>query len=359
MALPITNRELAALVILGLGGALLLALAPYGSGLIGGVVLYVLFAPLHSVVVRRLGPRPSAGLMVILAVVAIVVPTLTFAGLLVDQAQSIASDLMRGPLVDRLFALEVGGFALGPTLREVGQQLLGRLGSSAFGLLGQATRTGLNLTIAIFILYYLLLHSGHAWDAVRPYIPFSPASADLLRDRFRDVTVSTVIGTGLVAAIQGIFVGLGFLLTGLHNALFWGLVTVVFAILPVVGSGLVWGPGALSLVLSGRYGAALGLVLLGVLVVGNVDVVIRPAVFRRFAQVHPLVTLVGAIGGVGYFGLIGILIGPLAVSYFFELIRIYRLEYLSLPGSRPTAVPPPVSFPPPPPLETPPPPAAE
>ena len=353
MVLPVTNRELAALVILGLGGALLLALAPYASGLIGGVVLYVLFAPLHSLLARRLAPRPSAGLMVIVALVALVVPTLTFAGLLVDQAQSIASELMRGPLVDRLFALEIGRFAVGPALRGVGQQLLGRLGSSAFGLLGQATRIGLNLTIAIFILYYLLLHSRQSWQALKPYIPFSPASADLLRDRFRDVTVSTVIGTGLVAAIQGICVGLGFLLTGLPNALFWGLVTVVFAILPVVGSGLVWGPGALSLILSGRYGAALGLVLLGVLVVGNVDVVIRPAVFRRFAQVHPLITLVGAIGGVGYFGLIGILIGPLAVSYFFELIRIYRLEYLSQPSGSPTAVPPPAPPPPPSPLAPP------
>jgi predicted PurR-regulated permease PerM len=340
MVLPGSKRELAALVILLLGGALFLGLAPYATGLIGGIVLYVIFAPVYSLVAKRLAPRTSAGLIVILALVVLIVPAMSFAGLLVDQAQSIASDVMRGPLVDRLFALEVGRFALGPALRGLGQQLIGWLGSSAFGLLGQATRVGLNLTIAVFILYYLLLHSRASWQAVKPYIPFSPASADLLRDRFRDVTVSTVIGTGLVAAIQGTCVGLGFLLVGLPNALFWGLVTVVFAILPVVGSGLVWGPGALSLLLSGRYAAAAGLVLLGVLVVGNVDVVIRPAVFRRFAQVHPLVTLVGAIGGVGYFGLLGILIGPLAVSYFFELMRIYREEYLS-PLSASAAVPPP------------------
>jgi predicted PurR-regulated permease PerM len=111
------------------------------------------------------------------------------------------------------------------------------------------------------------------------------------------------------------------------------VVTAIFAILPVVGSGLVWGPGALTLVLDGRYGAALSLVLIGVVLVGNVDVVVRPAIFRRFAQVHPLVTLVGAIAGVGYFGLLGILIGPLAVSYFFELIRMYREEYLRQPGT--------------------------
>jgi predicted PurR-regulated permease PerM len=117
----------------------------------------------------------------------------------------------------------------------------------------------------------------------------------------------------------------------LPNALFWGVVTAVFAVLPVVGSGLIWGPGSITLALQGRYVAAAGLALIGIVVVGNVDVVIRPAVFRRFAQIHPLVTLVGAIGGVGYFGLLGILIGPLAVSYFFELIRMYREEYLPPP----------------------------
>lgn len=338
MVLPFSKRELAGLIIFGLGGALLLALAPYASGLIGGVVLYVMLAPVHSVLARRLAARTSAGLMVVLALVALIVPALIFAGLLVDQAQSIAYDVMQGPLVDRLFALKIGNFAVGPALRGVGQQLIGWLGSSALGLVGQATRIGLNLTIAVFILYYLLLHSHESWRAVKPHLPFSPASADLLRDRFRDVTVSTVIGTGLVAAIQGTCVGLGFLLTGLPNALFWGSVTVLLAILPVVGSGLVWGPGALSLILSGRYGAALGLILLGILVVANVDVLIRPAVSQRFARVHPLVTLIGAIGGVGYFGLLGLLIGPLAVSYFFELIRIYRKEYLSPPVA---SVPPP------------------
>ena len=115
---------------------------------------------------------------------------------------------------------------------------------------------------------------------------------------------------------------------------------MVFAILPVVGSGLVWGPGALSLVLGGHAGAAFALVVVGIFVVGNVDLLVRPAVFRRYAQIHPLVTLVGAIAGVGYFGLLGILIGPLALSYFFELIRIYRQEYTRplIAPSAPTSI---------------------
>jgi predicted PurR-regulated permease PerM len=345
MPVILTRRQRAALLILLLGIGLLVALAPYASGLIGGMVLFVIFVPLHGRVRRWLSGGSSAIVMVALALIVLVVPTLFLAGLLVDQAQSIATGVIGSPLLERLSKLQIGDIPIGPQLAGLGERVVGWLGATAFGILGHATRIGLNLTIALFILYYLLLRSAETWAVVKPYIPFSPASADLLRDRFRDVTISTVIGTGLIAVVQGTFVGFGFWLTGLSNALFWGVVTVVFAILPVVGSGLVWGPGVLSLVLAGRYGAALLLLILGVVVVGNVDVVIRPAVFRRFAQVHPLVTLVGAIGGVGYFGLLGILIGPLGLSYFFELIRMYRQEYLpagpgeavNATGAKPTA----------------------
>jgi predicted PurR-regulated permease PerM len=150
----------------------------------------------------------------------------------------------------------------------------------------------------------------------------------MLRTRFRDVTISTLIGTGLTATVQGLLVGLAFWATGMANALFWGVVTVVLAILPVVGSGLVWGPGVLSLALEGNYGRAVALALWGVFVVGNVDNVIRPMVFRRWAKIHPFITIIGAFAGIQYFGLLGLLIGPLAISYFFELIRMYRAEYL-------------------------------
>lgn len=338
MPLFATSQQRASLLILLLGLGLVVALAPYLSGLIGGLVLYVIFVPVHAVLGRRVPRRAAAGVLVLAALILLVAPTVTFTGLLLDQAQQVASGVARGPLLDRLAELRFGDIVIGPQLVGLGESLLNWLGSSAFGLLGTATRIGLNLTIALFVLYYLLLGASDTWAMVRPYIPFSPANADLLRDRFRDVTVSTVIGTGLIAVIQGTIVALAFWATGLSNAFFWGVVTVVFAILPVVGSGLVWGPGVLTLLLEDRVGAGVALLLVGVIAIGNVDVVIRPAVFRRFARVHPLVTLVGAIAGVSYFGLLGILIGPLGLSYFFELMRMYREEYP--PAGGPLAAPP-------------------
>lgn len=329
MPLIDTNHGRAALLVLLLGVALVIAIAPYATGLLGIPVLYVIFLPVQAWLGMRMRPRFAATFVVVLALFLIVVPGVSFAGLVVNQAQEIAAGVIRNPVLGRLRELKLGGMDLGPRLADLGSQVVAWLGSSAFGLVGTATRLALNLTISLFGLFYLLLQPREAWEAVRPYIPFSAKNADKLRQRFRDVTASMIVGTGLTAAVHGILVGLGFWLTGLPNAVFWGVVTMVFAILPVVGSGLVWGPGALALILSGRTAPGLLLALWGAVVVGNVDYVIRPMIFRRWAHIHPLVTLVGALAGVPYFGILGLLIGPLALSYFFELIKMYREEYLN------------------------------
>lgn len=329
MAFFDTSRQRAALLILVLGIGLIVALSPFATGIVGIPVLYVVFQPVHAWLTRHTGARTAAALVVTLALFLIVVPGVSFAGLIVAQAQDIASGVVQSPLLDRLAQMHIRGVAIGPQLAGLGSKLVSWIGSSAFGLIGTATRLALNLLISLFGLYYLLLRPGETWSAVTPYIPFAPENTEILRQRFRNVTVSTVIGTGLVAAIQGTMVGLAFWAAGLSNALFWGVVTMVFAILPVVGSGMVFGPAAVALALGGHWGWAIGMALWGVLIVGNVDYVVRPMIFRRWANIHPLITLIGALAGVPQFGLLGLLIGPLALSYFFELIRMYREEYLS------------------------------
>ncbi len=323
-----TKQQRAAWLIFALGIALVYALWPFSSGLIGAPVLYVVFAPVHRRLTRWLRPSLAAGVVVLLAIVLVVAPTASILGLVATEAQDMATNVIQSPLVARIRAVRVGPYQVGAQLEALGTSLVSWAGSSALGVIGTATRLGIQLTITFFGLFYLLIAPDHAWRAVRPYIPFSAASAEMLRVRFKDVTVSTLIGTGLTAVVQGALVGVAFWTTGLSNALFWSVVTVIFAILPVVGSGLVWGPGVAALAIEGHYGAAVGLALWGVLVVGQVDNVIRPFVFRRWAQIHPFITIIGAFAGIRYFGLLGLLIGPLAISYFFELIRMYRVEYL-------------------------------
>ncbi|HKW41084.1 MAG TPA: AI-2E family transporter [Gemmatimonadales bacterium] len=329
MPLPDIKRRGAGALIIALGLALSIALAPYATGLIGIPVLYVVLAPIHRWLAARTGTTVAASLVVAAALLLLVVPTVAFAGLILSEAQRIAATVAQSRLVSQLAALKIGGVELGARLGDLGTKLVSWMGSSAFGFLGSASRFALNLTISLFGLFYLLPRPGEVWDGVRPYIPFSARNTEKLRQRFRDVTTSTFIGTGLSAAVHGALVSLAFWVVGLPNAAFWGVVTMLFSILPVLGSGLVWGPGAIALLLDHRPGAAVMLALWGLVVVGNVDYVIRPMVSKRWGHIHPLVTLTGALVGVPYFGLLGLLIGPLAVSYWFELIDMYREEYLS------------------------------
>jgi predicted PurR-regulated permease PerM len=311
MAYLESNRGRAALLIFALGIALIIGLAPYVSGLLGGIVMCVVLAPMHRWLARLIRPVPAA-IVVLIAIL----------------------DIGNSDLVRRLSVLTLGPVDVGAQLAQSAESLSQWLAKSAIGLVGTLTRFSLNLVVALFTVYYLLVEPGQAWAVFERYSPFSPENTQQLRDRFVGITYSTLIGTILVAVVQGVLVGFGFGLTGLPSPAFWGLVTIVFAVLPIVGSGMIWAPGALYLILHQQYGSAVFLIALGILVVGNIDLLIRPIIFRRYAKVHPYVTVVGALAGIGYFGLLGLLVGPLAISYFFELLTMFHEEFQ--PGYAPS-----------------------
>lgn len=322
-----SERLRAGLLVLALGLVLVVGLAPFITGLLAIPILYVILEPVQRRLAARLPVRIAAALTTALALVILVAPALGFMALMLDQAQDIAAQVASGQLTARLQTLRLGPFSVGASLAGVGDAALAWLGGSAVGIIGSATRQALNLVIALFGLYHLLHRPGEVWTAFSRHLPFSSQTVERLHERFRNVTASTVVGTGLVALIQGGLVGAGLWAASIPNALFWSLVTVVLSILPIVGGGLIWGPAAAWLLVNGRPAAAVALALWGLLIVGNVDFFIRPSVSRRWAHVHPVTTLVGALAGVQYLGLVGLLIGPLALSYFFELLNAYRNEY--------------------------------
>ena len=330
MALLDTKQQRAAFLIFLAGAAILLALWPYLTGLIWAPVLYIMFAPLQRRLARRMRPGLAAGLVILLAILIVVIPLASLTGLIATEAADLATGVIGGNngALERLRTLTIGPFNVGEQIQGFAGRAVAWLGSSALGLLGTLARIGIQLTIAFFGLFYLLLDADGAWRKLSPFIPFSRSNQEILRQRFKDVTVSTLIGTFATATTQGICVGLAFWVAGLPYAIFWGVVTVVVAILPVVGSGMVWAPAVAYLALNQRWLAAALFAVWGVVVVGNVDNVIRPWVFRRYASIHPFLTVIGAFAGIKYFGLLGLLIGPLAISYFFEIIRMYDAEYL-------------------------------
>ena len=326
-----TDRQRASALIIALGVFLAIALWPFTSGLLGAPVLYVIFAPVYRWLTARIPEGLAAAIVIVLAILFIVLPVASIISLIATQAPGMIRGVVDSPLVDKLRELRVGPYNVGEQIsaqfRNIGSHAVSVAGSSALGILGSVTRLSLQLTITFFGLYYLLRTPRHMWRLILPLIPFSRENAEALRKRFKDVTISTLIGTFLTAAVQGVLLGIAFKVAGLANPLFWGVMTALFAVLPVVGSGLVWIPGVVVLVLQQRYGWAIFLGVWGLLVVGGVDNLIRPWVYRRYAQIHPFITVIGAFAGIKYFGILGLLVGPLAISYFFELIRMYRAEH--------------------------------
>ena len=269
----------------------------------------------------------AAVITLVIALTLVALPLAWLIGVVVGQAPDALRRLQSSNVAATISQLKIGSVDVGAELANATGTIASWLSTKLFSLLGSATAAILNIVIAFFGLYYMLRSEGSTWTTIRSYIPFSEKTADALRNRFYNVTQATLLGTFLIAIIQGALVGTGFYLVDLPNPFFWGTVTAFASILPVLGTALVWGPATAVLFLQNRYGAAATMLVIGAGIASNIDNLIRPLVYRRVSNIHPMITLVGAFAGVKYFGLLGVLLGPLAIAYLFELVSFYRLEY--------------------------------
>ena len=323
-----TPRNRAALAIALVVLLACVLLVPFVSGLFGALILYVIAIRPYRRLVKHI-PAGVAAVALILGILAlIIVPLVWLIAHLIDEAPAAVAAVQQSGLAAWLNQLRIGNAVVGEQITKATGTIVSWLSGQAFNLVGTAQSAVVNIMISLFGLYYLLNGPDGRWETVREYIPFSARTADTLRDRFVAVTEATVLGSGLVSVVQGAIIGLAFAMTGLPNPLFWGTVALLAAFLPLVGSSLVWVPAALFLVWQHRYGAATVMVVMGGGIAGNVDQVLRPLIYRRMTNIHPMITLVGALAGIHQFGPIGLLLGPLAIALVFELLRFFREEYV-------------------------------
>lgn len=323
----VVRQRVAIIVILAVGASVLVLVAPYLGGLLLALVLHVLVEPVYLRLRRSLSSGAASAVVIIGIIVLLLAPTAWLLTLVVSQVPGAVRSVQDTGLLSTLETLRVGQIDIGARVGEIGGAAAGWVAARATALLGGAASTLLDFIIALFAVYYLLHSGGSVWRHVRPYIPFSEQHADELLDQFRSATRSTLLGSVLIAVMQGALVGFAFWFGGLPSAPFWGVVATVASVIPLVGSTLVWMPGVVVLGLSGRYGAAIAVLAFCGIVVSSVDNFVRPIVSQRISAVHPMVTLIGALAGMRVFGLLGLLLGPLLISYFFVLLRMYREEY--------------------------------
>lgn len=138
---------------------------------------------------------------------------------------------------------------------------------------------------------------------------------------------SNAIGIPLVAIIQGITAFIGYSIFGVQDALLLGILTAIFSVIPILGSMLIWGSLSLYLLASGMQNSGIGVGLWGFFAVGSIDNIARFLLQKRIGNIHPLITIFGIIIGVSLFGFIGLIFGPLLLSMFILLVKIYTDEF--------------------------------
>lgn len=196
-------------------------------------------------------------------------------------------------------------------------------------LLNSTLNLVVNLITMLFFLYYLLYHGSDVEKNLFRIIPLKDANTAILASETKKMVRANAIGIPLISIIQGLTATLGYFIFGVKEFALWGFFTGVFAFFPVVGTMVIWVPLVIYMYISGETWNATGLLLYSLLITGNIDYVARITIMRKMGNVHPVITVLGVLIGLGLFGFIGLIFGPLLVSYIIVLLRIYMNEFTS------------------------------
>lgn len=322
--------------------------SPFLHTFILAAVLAAIFHPVQHRLVDRLGrSRTVASLMVLGVVVfCLALPAAFFLGGLATQgAQSVArinawlasanlSDLVHhGPLQGVLdwARSRFPGLALTEAEIQAGILALSRRtgqGLLAFGaqFLGNAVYLLFHFLLMLFILFFLLREGGQWLETLRRLTPLRRSQEDAIIDSLRRVSRAVLVGGLMVALLQGLVGGAGLALVGIPG-LFWGAMMGFASLIPVVGTGLVWLPAAAWLMVEGNWQGAVFLLLWSGLLVTSIDTFLRPYFMRGASGVSTLFIFLAVIGGLQTFGALGILYGPLILSFTMAMVNIYGEEY--------------------------------
>jgi predicted PurR-regulated permease PerM len=161
------------------------------------------------------------------------------------------------------------------------------------------------------------------------YAPFREQHALKFASALRDSTYSNVLGQGIIAIIQGTLLAIGFYAFGIPDAVFWGVIGAFISFLPVVGAPTLSIPASILLFAQGHTLKGVLLLIYGLLVIGNIDNVLRMIINKRIANTHPIISVIGVFIGLPLFGILGLVFGPVLLSYFLLLLEIYETNRLA------------------------------
>lgn len=321
--------------------------APYFGAILWGLVAAIVFAPVNAWLVKRTGghTNTAAGLTLLLILLLVIVPAIFIAVSLVQEASIIYGRVQSGEI-----DLEGNFRALRDALPAWAMEMLKDRGLSdldtALDTLASVVATGLDsiashallfgqgalrfaasLGVMLYLAYFLLRDGTQIGERVMAAVPLQPALRDALINRFVVVVRATMRGSVVVAVLQGLVGGVIFWFLGIEGALLWGLIMGFFSLVPAVGTGIVWVPVAIYLLVTGSMWEGIVLTLCGIFIIGMIDNLLRPILVGHDTRLPDFVVLIATLAGLELFGLNGIIIGPMIAALFitvWQIVADYR-----------------------------------
>ncbi|MCJ7479097.1 MAG: AI-2E family transporter [Candidatus Nanohaloarchaeota archaeon QJJ-7] len=326
------------LILVVLGALSYMLVAPYIYYIIGAVVLVYITHPLYRRLQRSIGNRTVSSIlsMFTLSVVA-VIPTIYLADQIVIQGRTALITLSTGA-IDHIetSALELQIEQLTGYVVNIDAVLNDALvdASTLFsaelpGIITSALDATIGLFVMAITMYYLFKEGEELLDGLKEIMPLDDELEDKMVVELDRMSKAVLFGHVLVSVVQGILAGIGLWLFGIPNVVFWTFVMIVLGLIPLIGNFLVWGPAGLYLIfMDSEPLLGLGLLVYGTIIVGLSDNILRAHVVGKRGNIHPLLVMIGVIGGLPMFGLLGVVLGPLVLGFFVSLLRVYREDFI-------------------------------
>ncbi len=325
------QKILALLIVLILGAVVIYGLWIYLSYFLSALVLYILFYPLFEFcyLKLKLSKTIAALVVIIITLVTIVTPLVFMTILILNEIQRfLENNNLVEFLEEILFKLPLN-LNLQTFLDSQINNLTGIVSNFLLALTSSLNFWFIGILLTYFTFYFLLITDRQLLLQIAlKYVPFKKSNALKILQEFKNVTFAVLISNTIMALIQGTIFGLAFWLANLQSPVIWGFIAAILSFLPIVGPIFVVLPAIFVFLLGGYYYTALIMAILAIILTLN-DSFLRPIIQSKLGHIHPLVSVSGFILGVNLFGMIGIVVGPILLSYFLTISRLFIEEHLS------------------------------
>jgi predicted PurR-regulated permease PerM len=317
------------LLILLMASLIFTQMLPYLSGVLGAITFYVLLRrPMGKLVKRGWHPDLAVSILLIASVIGILIPV---GGIIMMLASKIENTVTHSEEVIKASKLQLGTWE-----DMIGYDLTSKIDASAVsGWVSEKLQSfaggTFNILIALglmyFMLYYMLTNRRQLRESLYEYIPIGNDNLKVIGTDVQAMVRSNALGIPLVAFAQGIVALIGFFIFKIEQPFFWAVIVFVGSMIPFIGTFIGTLPVFILTLASGNDFQAWGILMYGLVVIGSTDNLLRLFILKRIDNVHPLITLLGVIVGVPLFGFIGLIFGPLLISLFLIILKIYKDEY--------------------------------